>query len=574
MAEDNPSVVNDASGSNYNIGSGGSMAQAQMEYIENLQKLAAKMPPKPLSTDQYMPGEAQGIQQGQVSGSIIGSQPLFAASNLIPFGMMDEMKRSSVEAEANYYAKLKPYLDKPLIDAKLKLSNPVAQPAFASKVQVVTDKMLDIATERQGGNHMMGYIALQHDPEYLKFLDSVGQYADMYNSVYGEALDTVKKMANPQDYYVSPDQKAAVNKFLTTQDIFAKDSKNTSFDGLVNETREFQAKASVFKLADAATEHLKEDVVDSAFYKSSLMSTDEENVFVKTKTTGTKGQAEEIYNAIIKATPDLDDSYKELLKKEIEGRVKYGVETSIAQVKQHDADQKLALKKMGVDVQDDGSIKFTSTKTALFDGVGYNAVNLSAMKPIQSVTGMTGYVSVKGIIRHVAFDEAYPTTLKSEYDIGLGANSQVRPDRYTEVNMSLQSTEPYQVQKYYQMKGIPIPVGDPRGSTQPVPAVVRDVDTGVTYDIMGNQTILVEHEQLDKAVEANFPGMDYVHRELQKDPYPHSTTGNLPTGHKDNPIKYTPGTTLDKIKNDPNVWYVNVGGKKTSGADLYNIVNK
>lgn len=576
MAEnDNPSIVNDASGNNYGgIGSGGSMSEANLAYLENLQRLAMKMPPKPLSNEQYMPGN-QGIQRGVYNSPTTGSVSLMAPNNLIPFAMLAENKRSRAEEEAKYYAGLKKYLDKPLIDAKIKLNNPAAQPAFANKIQKVTDTMLAMHTDRQGGDPIMGRIALQNDPEYLRFIDSVSQYGDMYNTVNSLALDIVKKMLEPTKYYVSPDQKASVNKFLTTQDIFAKDSENTSFNGLVEATKEFQAKESIFALAEAATDGIEESIIEDFSRDPSIaMSTDKMNVWIKTKQTGSKQQAEDIYNDVVKFN-DYDPEMNALLKKQIMGRIKYGIEKTTIQLEKNGAEEKLNLKKMGVDVQDDGNIKFESTHTALFDGVGYNAVNLPALtKPIMSITNMTGYTVIGGIMRHVAFDQAYPMMPKAEYDIGLGAHPQIKPDRYDEINMHLQSTEPYQVQRYYQMKGIPIPVGDPKGSIQPVPALLRDVVTGMTYDVMGDQTILVDHTQLDKTVESEYPGMLYVHKKLQEQAYPHSEKGNIPTGSKENPIKYLPGTDISKIKNDPNIWYINSNGKIATGAQLYNLVNK
>ena len=140
MTDDtNPSVVKDDSGDNYGgINTGGSMAQAQTQYLDNLQKLAMNQPPKPLPESSYAPGESQGIERGTMSAPMIGSQPLFAASNQIPFGMMDDMRSSQAQAEFEYYKGLKTYMDKPLIDAKLKLANPIAPPATITKIVPAT----------------------------------------------------------------------------------------------------------------------------------------------------------------------------------------------------------------------------------------------------------------------------------------------------------------------------------------------------------------------------------------------------------------------------------------------------
>jgi len=579
----NPSVVNDASGSNYNIGSGGSMGEAQMQYIENLQKLAMKMPPKPLSADQYMPGEASGIQQGTVSGSVIGSQPLFAASNLIPFGMMDEMKRSQAEAEAAYYAKLKPYLDKPLIDAKLKLNNVWAQPEFASKIQDITDKTVDSYAQKLGGNYMMAHIAASQDKNFNRTLQRAGEYANIYNEVAGEAIDTLTKANDPTNYYVSPEHVKAISDF-----IHAHDSLDTlSVDELAKRADEYKAKDSIFKLALASTAHLKEDVVDSAYKRSPLMSTDEENVWVKTKTTGQKGQADDIFNNLVKANPWLQDDkvQRDLLKTEIDGNVKFGIETSIAQVRKSNADQTLALKKMGVDIQDDGSIKFHDTRTALVNGIGTNAVSFpNDAKPIPSSTGMDGYMLIKGAVRHVKADQSFDMTPKAEYDIGsqVGyagdkkATQYLPPSRYDEVNVNLQSTAPYEAQKQMKINNIMVPIGDPKGSIQPIEASLTDVDTGEVYKIMGNQTMLVPSNQLDRTVEANYPGMLYVHKALQNqskyDPY--SRGRELAGSSPEHPIILPAGSDMSKVQNDQGVYYQDVNGNVGTGATLHEKFNK
>ena len=573
MAEDNPSVVNDASGSNYNIGSGGSMGEAQMQYIENLQKLAMKMPPKPLSADQYMPGEAQGIQQGQVSGSIIGSQPLFAASNLIPFGMMDEMKRSQAEAEAAYYAKLKPYLDKPLIDAKLKLNNVWAQPEFASKLQNLSDKVVDTYASKFGGNYMMAHIAASQDKNFNRTLQRAGEYANIYNEVSGEAISTLTKANDPVNYYVSPEHVKAISDF-----IHAHDSLDTlTVDELAKRADEYKAKDSIFKLADAATAHIKDDIIES-YSKSPMMSTDQEDVWVKTKQSGTQGQAEDIFNNIVKANPWLkdDETQRNLLKTEIEGNVKFGVEKSIEKIKANDADQKLALKKMGVDVQDDGSIIFKSTRTALINGVGANAVSFPNDKPMPSATGMDGYMLIKGSIRHVKADQSFQMVPKAEYDIGNESAKNIPPARYAEINVDLKSTTPYDAQHFSSVKGVPIVVGDPKGMTQTEEAALTDVDTGEVYKIMGNQTMLVPSNQLDRTIEANYPGMDYVHKALdeQSGMYPYSRDREFAGRSIDKPIVLPEGADLSIVRDDPGIFYRNSKGKVASGAAIHDIVRK
>ena len=575
MTDSNPSVVNDASGSNYNISSGGSMGEAQMQYLDNLQKLAMKQPPRPLGPDQYMPGEAQGIQRGSYSSRETGSVPLFAASNLIPFAMMDEMRRSVAEAETAYYAGLKKELDKPLIGKDIHLDNPAIQSAYWNKVHTDIDGMLAESTNRQGGNAALGEISLRHDRKFLQYINGLDQYAKMSNDVYAKAKDVKDKLKEPSKWFVSKEQEANVNKFLATQDIFAESPEGMSMDKLVKSSIDFGAKESIFALADAATKGIQESITED-YPQLSTMSTDEMSVYVAKKTTGYEKQADDIYENIVKSN-DYGPEQNALLKKEIKARVQYGTTYTLNQVKKANADRDLALKNMGVDVQENGDIRFTSTQTALVRGVGSNAVSFKDDKPSPSATGMDGDMFINGKVRHVMLDQSFPMTLKAEYDMLTNAASGVKPGRKTEVNLNLQSTDPYQIQRYFQVKGIPLPLGDPRGSTQIVPATLRDVDTGETYEVLGNQTMLVDHTQLDKTVEANVPGMLYVHKKLQdqssKDPY--SREREFPGRSPENPIILPPNGDMSLVQDDPGIYYAKVkGGKTVAGSTLHELDKK
>jgi hypothetical protein len=571
MAENNPSVVNDESGNNYgNIGTGGSMGQAQMQYLDNLQKLAMKAPPRPLGPDQYMPGEAQGIQRGTYSSRETGSVPLFAASNLIPFAMMDEMRRSVAEEETKYYASLKTELDKPLISKNIHLDNPAAQPAFWNKFQTDVDGMLVESTNRQGGNAMLGQISLAHDRKFLQYVNGVDQYAKMYNDVYAKAKDVKDKLKEPSKWYVSEDQKANLNKFLTTQDIFTEGPEKMSMDKLVKSSIDFGAKESVFALAEAATKGIQESITED-YPKLSTMSNDEMNVYITKKTTGYEKQAEDIYNDTVKFN-DYGPEMNALLKKEIKARVQYGTTYSINQVKKANADRDLALKKMGVDVQSDGSIKFGTTQTALTGGIASYPVNFPNDKPMPSSTSMNGYIMYQGSIHHVKTDQSFPMTLKAEYNTG-SEDKNLPAGRKTEVNVDFQSTAPYEAQKTMKMNNIMVPVGDPRGQTQITEASLTDMDTGQVIKLMGNQTMLVPSEQLNKTVEANFPGMAYVHQKLQgqlQQRQNYTGMGESP----DTPIDIPTGADMSFVKDDPNIYYRNKSGKIVNGATLYDLIRK
>ena len=577
MTDDtNPSVVNDDSGSNYNIGSGPSMGDAQMQYLENLQKLAVNMPPKPLPETGYFPAAGQGIDRGTYSSPTTGSVPLFAASNLIPFGMMDEMERSQAEAQAAYLAKLKPYLDKPLMDAHIKLNNVWAQPEFATKVQDFTDGWLNKYTEKLGGNPMMAYIALQHDKTFNKGIEKFGEYANIYNSVAGEAAATLAKAVDKENYCVTDAQVKSITDFIHNHDGLGDVNSKESIDSLAQKANDYQLHDSIYKLADAATKQIAESVTDSAFRKNTMMSTPEETVWEKTITTGTKGQAEDLYSNIVKTQSWLKDpankEYADLLKSEIDAKVKFGTTHAIEKVKQQDADMTLSLKKMGVDVQDDGSIKFGVTRAALTGGIATYPVNFPNDKPVPSSTSMDGYIMYQGSVHHVQTNQSFPMTLKAEYNTG-AEDKNLPTGRKTEVDINFQSTAPYEYQKTVKAGNVNVPIGDPKGQTQTVEATLRDMDTGQELKLMGNQTMLVPAEQLNKTVEANYPGMAYVHQKLEGQLQQRQAYSGMGES-VDTPIDIPKGADMSFVKDDPNTYYRNKNGKVVDGATLYDLIRK
>jgi small nuclear ribonucleoprotein (snRNP)-like protein len=581
MGADNPSVVNDASGSNYNIGSGDSMGQAQMQYLENLQALAMKAVPKPLSNDQYMPGETQNIQQGQVSGSIIGSQPLFAASNLIPFGMMDEYKRSAYEAESEYYKNFKTYLDKPLSKLKSKLDNPWAQPEFAGKIQQITDKMLDAYANKLGGNYMQAYVALQGDKNYQRTLEGFDQYANIYNNVYKDAVDTLTKAEEPDKYYVSENQVASINKFIHSHDQLEK----LSIDQLGRNAEEFASKQSVFKLAEASTQGVKEDV--RSFFAANPdvnMSTDEKMAWVKTKITGDKDQAQNIINATVKANPWLskDQAQLELYSQEVKNRVKYGVEKELQIIEKANIDRDQELRKAGVKVDDQGNAQFGNRPSALIGNVGTNAINypMDKNKPVPTVAGMQVYVrDGNGSIKRVTLPASYNMIPTAEYDLG-DEGMPVMKGRYIEGKVNFQGTEPYtpsgdkaliskgQITGTYNL-------GEGKSSTQVVPVEATD-DAGNVVKLMGETTVLTPFESMKGQVESSIGTTDaiqYAHKKLESVTYPNGGRRNYdPMGNatKEGSKVIIPPDDADLsfFKNDANTYY-NWGGKILSGKFIH-----
>lgn len=580
---DNPSIVNDASGNNYGgINTGVSTGQAQMAYLENISSLIENMPTKPLNNDQYFPGAGEGPQVGTYSGSVVGNVPIFAPTNLMPFGMLDGLKRNQAEKEAEYYKNYKTYLDKPIADIKAKLSNPWAQPEFNNKLQSTIDTWLDAYSAKFGGNYMKAYVALQNDKDFNRIMTGYAQYADIYNSVFKEAIDTLTKAEKPTEYYVSEEQKEAINRFLYAHDNLDK----LSIDELGKKAEEFAAKQSVFKLAEAATTGIQNDIM-TYFEANPTMSTDEKTAYIKTKTTGEKGKAQETYTAVTKAHPWILKSPDQaaLLKNQIDNRIKYEVEKTIEQIEVADAERDMELKKYGIGVNSDGAISFPTKPAALVNARGGFAVtyNTADMKAIQSVVGATGYILHNGRLRYVKLPESYTIKPSSEYDI-TDMSSGVERGRYVESSIMFQNTGVYTPENIQINSALDTQVnlGPGRGAAQQQPAILKDAFTGETIEVYGESTILFPFDQMKNQVQANIPHMNYVHAKLEEAYGPYTQRReNLDKGgtkHKSQaalvePISLTEGDDMGKVEDSPYILY-KWNDKVMTGAKIWDIVGR
>jgi hypothetical protein len=512
---DNPSIVNDESGNNYGgISSGGSMGQANMQYLELLQSMAAKMPPKALPNNAYFPG-GNDVQIGSSSSKTLGSQPIFAASNLIPFGMLDEMKRNQAEQEVEYYKNLKAQLNKPLTDIKAKLENPFKQPEFNTKIQNTIDKSLDMYASKLGGNYMQAQVALSQDRNFQRTMQGYAEYANIYNSVYKDAVDVLSKSAKPAEFYVPPEQLAAVNKFVYSHDKL----EDTSIDQLLKNGQEFKAKESVFKLAEAASSGVKE-VVRDQYVQSKAMSTSDEKVWQKLRTYGDENQVKTIVDDILKANPDYE-SQRSLLASTVRGHMKWGVEKEIEKIKTENAGRNSDLRKAGLKVDEEGNIEFGTRYIASLQSTVKNAVPFPKTQPTPSPTGLTGYISQGGTWKHVRLNDSYPTTYTSRFDLDKGKGV-MPPGSYVEANADLQEVAPYSSDVMKNLKtagGITVPVDtgkDTRGMAEVRKTQLEDVDTHQIYEVFGNTTIYIPENQADGIVKAMVPHMDYVYEQLDK----------------------------------------------------------
>ena len=572
---DNPSIVNDFSGNNYNIGEGikGGLVDAQMAYLENLTNLVQK---RPMNQQQYFPGYDQGLAVGNVSGSVIGNQPIFATGGgLIPFAILDEMDRAKSEAQAKYYEQIKKELDDPLFDQKIVAADPFMQPEFSQKVMDITDKYLEIYTQRLGGDVAKAYIATKYDKNFQKEIQTMANYANMYKSVYDEVM-SIKKAEVEDPMTVSKDALKAANDFIHNHDVI-KDFSPDTLEGIMKKTvKTF----SVLKLAESLTKGMQDTIKDNArtYMKGGRKITES---FKQTN----KGVAEEIINNALKAHPELKDDPDrlEVFKRAVRNGVDSSVSSAISDIDEEMAKRNIELRKNGITFDDKGNMQFSVRPAAIVDARGTKAVSYpTQVRPASSYVGMTGYIRHNGKLVQVKFPESYDMSMVSEYNIQESYKSiGLVPDRYVEVRLDVQSTQPYTPEIYRTAKGMPITMGEGKAGTQTVPStlqVLNSPDPSETLDMIGPTTVLVPFDELKTMVEANIPYMKDVHDELEKQPSRESAF--LPnTSSKEPPVQVdvipiTSDTSVDDI--DPNKSYT-YNHKRYKGQeiiDLYNSKNK
>lgn len=201
MAEQNPSVVNDALGSNYNldIDSGG-LNKSELDYINQLDKALRSSPMQNVSAGDYYPTAGRGIQVGQIYNKTLGSVPLFAAGKgLLPLSLLEAKKQAVKQAELQRFAMFGPQ-NNPILDEYVQLSNPWAQEEFNAKLQDELNVMLDKYTRALGGDRGKAYLALKHDPRFKNVVRKYENYALGYNAVFGEALQIMQDYNDPDKW--------------------------------------------------------------------------------------------------------------------------------------------------------------------------------------------------------------------------------------------------------------------------------------------------------------------------------------------------------------------------------------
>lgn len=577
---DNPSIVKDSSGNNY----GGILDQtnlasaANMAYLENLWELAQKAGPNAGNPSVYNPSGNEGIKVGGISNQTLGSIDLMAAGRpAIPFAMLDQMNAEKQKAEADYYAKVKTYLDKPIADLEAKLKNPFAQADFSSKIQGTVDAYLDTYAERFGGDYMKAYAAAVNDPNLSRTLSMYQNYADAYNMIFDDVTSIIKNSTEPDKYYVPPEILSKATNFLKNHG----DMKDLSIDELAKNADVFRANLSIYKLVEAATSGFKDSTYESFPYKDTNMSNEEEDAYITKTVTGQQGQAQQIINDIVEANPWIknDSSQMSLLSTIVENKLKHDVKYTISKVKKENATRNNDLRKSGIAVDEEGNVQFTEKPAALINATGTNSITYPGVdKPIPTVVGTYAYFVHEGKLRYGKLPQSYNFTPNSEYDLA-DNDYGIQRGRYVDGKMNFQSQDvftPEQIRTASSKGQITdaMSIGDGRAMTQVQPTKIYDMLSQSEIEVFGETTVILPFDQIKGQIAGAIPHMGYVHENLEKQTFPQGnrrTFGQDSTkglGSKDNPISLSVTDGLDKVSKSSTMYY-KFGDMVLSGAEIH-----
>ena len=240
-------------------------------------RLAGAMPA--LDYGQMFPSASNNIQKGSYSGSEVGSIPIYAPGQLVPFGAFDARQRAlagaaqqKVAQEAEFYKQKAPITKRFAVQGEL-------NDVFAKGQQ----QWVDNAKEQYGNNWTT---ALKNDPGYNKWLQSMGTVAQ-YETGIVDFIGDIDANIKSGEFVASPELLKAKSDFMA------------GVGGLEN--------PSDPKGHDAGTNLLKM----RAFYDLDKATNDAAKEIVKTVSDKYPGMSNQgIYDMIVKQTQTGVDEFR------------------------------------------------------------------------------------------------------------------------------------------------------------------------------------------------------------------------------------------------------------------------
>jgi hypothetical protein len=277
--KNNPSVVKEGKSSNYNLTRGG-LGQADINYIEDLEKTMSNPPAQTLPTEEYYPTMRRSINVGQISSRTLGSVPLFAAGQgLLPIGMLQAKKEADYKASLEKFAMFGP-ANNEIFNQYVELKNPWAQDEFNAKLQQDLNDTLDDLAKEFGGDYGKARLAMKYMPQVKQKVNSYKNYAKGYDFLFDRASQVLQDAADPTKH-VDPETFNRALKFFQNHDELGTKSIG-ELEGYINEFRTYMGVDSVVQNTTAnIAKRITTTIAENPDY-----STDAMKVLEQTKITG------------------------------------------------------------------------------------------------------------------------------------------------------------------------------------------------------------------------------------------------------------------------------------------------
>lgn len=531
---DNPSVVKDASGSNYNINSEASKSTDQ--YLNDLFSAIQKPAGAPLTASQYNPSGSRSEVIGQVSNKTLGSLPIFGSSMaLFPQAVIDQQKKAKRDAEVEYQKELGK-VDFEALALTDTLNNVNTNAQFQEKHRAGHDAWLEAAAERHGGNYMAALKSLSMNKDYIRWNASFAQYAAVDEDTSKKALEII----NAAPGTVTPEQKEEAEDYLygKSEDML----EETPIDVMLDKQRKFTKSASLNDIVTIAVTGVSEDITTEITEDYNAGVGTDSKVMIKEKI---KALSEEKFEGIMKNIEALgvkkgSDDYNKA-KDIVKTKFKTEVDKTITQLGKQDAAVKTWWNSGSTQIDENGNVKFLDMQTPFSKPAGGETGNGTngfmypnkdiAGKPItiQTMSGTPIYViDETGQVRRVRLPESYAMTPESEFDFPFAPQGSSEgwvgePGRYVAGSANISHTQVYKPEKTRELEtakgnyaGLEGTGQFPRAQEEKVGVVVRDELTNQNIELFGDLRILVPFKNAKDQLQVAMPDLQRVHNKLPK----------------------------------------------------------
>lgn len=182
----------------------------EKQVMGDADRYAGAIGPQAAST--YFPGATQNIQQGYYSGSMIGSNPIYAPSGLYPYGLIDARQKALKDAADKKAAELEAFKNK-IQGAKAPVTKHKAvQPQITEAFYTGLNDWID--KSKKDNPNADPYKSLWANPDFHKWMQNLNDVAG-YEDQAVEHVAEIEKASEKGDYALTPAIVKKLDEFKT-----------------------------------------------------------------------------------------------------------------------------------------------------------------------------------------------------------------------------------------------------------------------------------------------------------------------------------------------------------------------